>query len=627
MQQGTVLGGRYRVLDKVGGGGMAVVYRAQDLFLNRPVAVKVLQPQYAADEEFVRRFRREAQAAASLSHPNVVSVYDVGHQDDLHYIVMELVEGETLKHRIQTHGPLPPDEAARITVGILDALAHAHGHRIVHRDIKPHNILLTRDGRVKVTDFGIARAVSHDTVTNTGSLLGSAHYFSPEMARGWPADEKSDLYSLGVVLYEMLTGRVPFTGESPVSVALKHVQEEVRPPSALVPGIPAELETIVLRAMEKDPKDRYASAQAMRADLERFLAAYREGRVHFSADDAPTQDLRAVRARAARRLPPPDVDADDEEEPGRRRSPAGLWIALGLVALFLAALGTGAFYVMRLLDVPDVQVPYVVGMSRQEAEERLAAAGLVLKVDALEYSDSIPPDGVTWQEYEAGSKVKPGRVVAVRLSMGPRLVPVPDLSRMTRPEAEAALAEKGLQLGNVTEVFDPKVPEGRVISQSLSPGVPVRLKTVVDIVVSRGGQQVPNLAGKTLAEAEALLKDQGLALGQVGRQPSDQPEDLIISQDPQPGAEVAPGSAVNVTLSSGPPQPAIREATKLIEVPGKEGAVDVRVDLVDAAGVTTVHHARHPAGEIFQLAVRWTGESARLLVYADGKPAREIPLP
>ncbi|MCL6581740.1 MAG: Stk1 family PASTA domain-containing Ser/Thr kinase, partial [Firmicutes bacterium] len=278
---GVVLGGRYEILEKLGAGGMAVVYRAVDTLLQRPVTVKVLRSELAGDEAVVKRFRREAQSAASLSHPNVVGVYDVGRQDDVHYIVMEYVEGKSLKDIIAERGPLPAEEALRIARQICEALRHAHGHHIIHRDVKPHNVLITPEGRAKVTDFGIAGAATTSTVTYPGVLLGTVYYFSPEQAQGKYGDERSDLYALGVVLYEMLTGRVPFEGESPVSVALKQIREEPRPLRELNPRVPPAAERVVLRAMAKAPELRYQSAAEMLKDLDalqRQLAEWRSGR-------------------------------------------------------------------------------------------------------------------------------------------------------------------------------------------------------------------------------------------------------------------------------------------------------------------------------------------------------------
>ncbi|HLN61257.1 MAG TPA: Stk1 family PASTA domain-containing Ser/Thr kinase, partial [Symbiobacteriaceae bacterium] len=291
MVTGTFLANRYRIGERIGGGGMALVYRARDEQLGRDVAVKVLRGQFGTDEEFIRRFRREAQNAASLSHPNVVQIFDVGRDDDQYFIVMELVEGQTLKELIQRQGPLPIAEAVRISAEILGALEHAHTNRIVHRDIKPHNILISRDGHAKVTDFGIARATTTDTVTHTGSIMGSAHYFSPEQANGQPTGEKSDIYSMGIVLYEMLTGTVPFTGDSPITVALKHIRDRVVPATQLNSEVPVELDEIILRALEKEPEDRYPSAAAMRQALEQFAEDHAAGRTHMPSGDFPTMDL------------------------------------------------------------------------------------------------------------------------------------------------------------------------------------------------------------------------------------------------------------------------------------------------------------------------------------------------
>ncbi|WP_040948595.1 Stk1 family PASTA domain-containing Ser/Thr kinase, partial [Gorillibacterium massiliense] len=268
---GQTLSGRYEIIEIIGGGGMALVYRARDILLNRIVAVKVLRPQFVHDEEFIQRFRREGQSAAALSHPNIVSIYDVGQRGDIHFIVMEYVEGTTLNDLIKERAPLQVEEAVNIASQICDALDHAHSNQIIHRDIKPHNILIGRNGRVKVTDFGIARAGASSSITQTGSVVGSVHYFSPEHAKGTLAGAKSDLYSLGIVLYQMLTGKLPFSGESPVSVALKHLQENVPEPRKVNPLIPQSVENVILKAMRKNPDNRYQSAREMLADLETCL--------------------------------------------------------------------------------------------------------------------------------------------------------------------------------------------------------------------------------------------------------------------------------------------------------------------------------------------------------------------
>ncbi|EXX85166.1 serine/threonine protein kinase, partial [Paenibacillus darwinianus] len=298
---GRELGGRYEIIERIGSGGMALVYKAHDVLLNRKVAVKILRQQFGHDEEFVRRFRREAQSAASLSHPNVVSIYDVGEEEDTHYIVMEYVEGSNLNDLIKERAPLQTEEAVRFAVQICDALDHAHQNQIIHRDIKPHNILIGKNGRVKVTDFGIARAVTSSTITQTGSVVGSVHYFSPEHAKGISTGEKSDLYSLGIVLYQMLTGRLPFLGESPISVALKHLQDDFEEPRQVNPHIPQSLENIILRSMRKNSSERYASAQEMLEDLETCLKPERlnEPKIAFTQDLDETRAMPAIRGAAA----------------------------------------------------------------------------------------------------------------------------------------------------------------------------------------------------------------------------------------------------------------------------------------------------------------------------------------
>lgn len=628
MIRGKVLGKRYRIGERIGGGGMALVYRAEDLYLGRPVAVKVLRSQYGADDEFVRRFRREAQSAASLSHPNIVGIYDVGEEEDLYYIVMELVEGRTLKSRIQEEGPLPPDEAARIAIEILDALAHAHQHNIVHRDIKPHNILLTREGRVKVTDFGIARAVSTDTVTNTGSIMGSAHYFSPEMARGQNAGVKSDLYSLGVVLYEMLTGRVPFTGESPISVALKHVQEEVLPPAALNAEVPAELQAVVLRALEKDPADRYDGALAMRRDLERFLEDYRAGRTRVvAAAEFPTQDLRAVRQKARKVAAGHMSPGAAGDDPPRRRSRAGLWIGLALLVILLGAVGGGAFFLMRLLEVPDVTVPNVVGLDQASAQKKLEGALLRIEFVGQEYSDRYPIGHVTWQSYEPGATVKANRAIQVRTSLGVKQATVPNVGGKFLVEAWDEIERAGLRRGQAFSKYVAGVPEGRVVDQLPPAGALVREGTPVDLTVSKGALLVPNLVGRSLAEASKALQEVGLELGSVERVADARPRDTVLEQSPPPGSQAAPTARVNLKVSQGADLQ-VNETSKTIEVKTNvAGYVKVTVLMTDATGQRSVHEQLHLAGTRFDLNLRWIGTTGKLTVLINGAFAYELPLP
>lgn len=626
MQAGKILGKRYRILERVGGGGMAVVYRAEDIFLGRPVAVKVLRSQYGADEDFVRRFRREAQAAASLGHPNVVSIYDVGEEDEMYYIVMELVEGRTLKSRIQESGPLPIEEAVQIALDILAGVGHAHVHKIVHRDIKPHNILLDRAGAVKVADFGIARAVTTDTVTNTGSILGSAHYFSPEMARGRPAGEKSDLYSLGIVMYEMVTGRVPFQGETPISVALKHVQEEVLPPSVLNPEVPVELEDIILRALEKEPEDRYASAEEMVADLQRFREDFRAGRTRKVEADYPTQDLRAVRDRyhsGGRKGTRPVEAEPDEDGRGVRW---GLWLSMVLVLLIGGAVVGGYMVAASVFSPPpDVKVPAVRGMTESEARAELEQAGLNASVVGQDFSNQ-PAGTVTWQEYDAGMTVKKGRTVGLRLSQGPRRIVVPDLTGLTRAEAEDQLNRDGLK-AVIHEVFRRDVTAGRVADQDPDAAAEVDEGAIVDVFVSRGPLEVPNLSGQTLEQARQTLAGLGLTVGAVSPVDHSLPKDTVVEQDPRSQTEVAPGTPVNLTVSTGVAPPQVKETTQWIDVPGTSGTVSVRVVLIEGTGAATeLHNTDHLVADRFPVVVRFMGPGAKLQVFYDNILAQEIPL-
>lgn len=378
--EGQRLGGRYQVETRIGGGGMAIVYKAKDLILHRQVAVKILRSQFGMDEDFVNRFHREAQAVASLSHPNVVGVYDVGQDDETHYIVMEYIEGHTLKEVINQQGALPIEEAVRISIQICDALDHAHQNNIIHRDIKPHNIMIGKNGRVKVTDFGIARAVTSTTITHTNSILGSVHYFSPEQARGGVSAEKSDIYSLGIVLYEMVTGQLPFSGDSPITIALKHLQEPLPEPRESNPNIPQSVENIIFKALVKDPFLRYSSARAMLLDLETCLLPERrdEEKVVFPVDNEQTRVVPVITPEMleqAYQTRPSGIRGRSGQEEEERKGKQGWWKKtlgwFGAIGLFIVLAFFGFSFLLEFFGaVPEVSVPHVEGTQVTIAERK-----------------------------------------------------------------------------------------------------------------------------------------------------------------------------------------------------------------------------------------------------------------
>lgn len=623
---GRVLGKRYRIIDRLGGGGMAAVYRAEDLFLGRRVAVKVLHEQFSSDEEFLRRFRREGHAAASLSHANVVSIYDVGQEGGSHYIVLELVEGRTLKEIIQERGPLPVAQATALAIEILDALCHAHSQRIIHRDIKPHNILIAQDGRLKVTDFGLARGSTTDTVANSGSMMGSAHYLAPEVARGAPATAQADLYALGCVLYEMVTGQVPFQGDSSITVALKHVHEEPVPPVELNSEVPVELAVIIGRAMAKRPEDRFATATEMRADLAQFRENLNSGRVSRAvAADFPTQDLRELKkvkgapARNARR-----------DQPPRRGRSWGLWLVLLLLAVLIPAGGLAGWRVWQFLNPPPVvRVPALIGLPVTQAQGELEQLGLQPKiVGEGEFSDLPPTYVVRIQNADPGTEVRAGRVIELVLSKGRKTITVPRVVTLSRIEAQDAVARAGLKVGAIFETYDRQVPEGRVIRQMPLEGTVAQENQAVDVWISRGALLVPRVEGKSLADARKELQSLSLVPVEADRVPHAQPKDTVVAQNPPAGAEATPETKVNLTLSTGSPL-VINEAVKKIRVPGMTGRyVQIQVLLSDGAGANQlVLDERRLAGETIDQKVRWVGAFGKLTILVNGVFSYELPLP
>ncbi|AJY76462.1 Stk1 family PASTA domain-containing Ser/Thr kinase [Paenibacillus beijingensis] len=602
---GRELGGRYEILARIGGGGMALVYKAHDILLGRNVAVKVLRQQFVHDEEFIRRFRREAQSAAALSHPNVVSIYDVGQEDDVHYIVMECVEGHNLNEIIQERAPLQTEEAVRIATQICDALEHAHQNHIIHRDIKPHNILIGKNGRVKVTDFGIARAVTSSTITQTGSVIGSVHYFSPEHAKGVSAGEKSDLYSLGIVLYQMLTGNLPFLGESPISVALKHLQETFEEPRAVNPHIPQSVENIILKAMRKNPAERYASAGEMLADLESCLSPerLREPKISFGAGDFDeTRVMPAIRsgkemlARSGGTAATAETGQVWEERSASAKPAKRKWVRptviVGLTLLVILLIFAGFRYVQGMLDVPEVDVPYVVGQTETKARQMLIEAGLKVEEPPIHAYKNDVEKGVVFAQSKSNMRVKEGASVRLSVSDGPELKTMGDYAGQSFDDALAALKALGLSEDRIkkSEEYSDKDP-GIVIAQSPDSGAQFDpAADTVTLTVSRGPETVemPNLIGKTEEEAKQAIRLAGLTLKDenIVRAGSYKPQGEVIEQFPyDPGAKAAKGAEVSITVSSGLPKDALEYTFNILISPAQAGKPSkVRITYSDATG-------------------------------------------
>lgn len=539
---GKILGKRYRLLEVIGEGGMALVYKAECSLLCRVVAIKILRPQYANDAEFVERFRREARAAASLSHPNVVNIFDVGQEEGLDYIVMEYIPGDTLKNIIKREAPFSIRRALEYTRQIAEALNHAHQRNIVHRDIKPHNILVTPDGQLKVTDFGIARAISSSSFTQTGIVVGSVQYASPEQVKGGIVGPQSDLYSLGCVLYELLTGRVPFKGDTSIAIALQHLQESSTPIREIRPDIPTAVENLLKKMMEKELTKRYPSALALIKDIE--LAQSRISRdSKVTDDDMPTQIWRSV----------------NEKEPQPQKT--GFWISrilIGIAGLITLSLILGVIFLNLLGPTrAEVSVPNLIGKDLDQAQKIVNEYKLKLKVVNELYSSDYPMNKIISQRPVPGFKKRPNTEVEVIVSKGPRLVKVPNLIGKTQLEAQLALDEVRLKLGEILTASSQEFPEGVVIKQLPDQETQIEQGASVSITVNVKNAdnmvQVPNFIGKPLSEIRAELTNLGLVFNQATPTNSNiYAEGVVIDQRPVPFEKVPQGTAMNFIVSSGP---------------------------------------------------------------------------
>lgn len=660
MIKGRRLSGRYKILDMIGGGGMANVYLAHDMILDRDVAVKVLRMDFAEDEEFIRRFHREAQSATSLAHPNIVSIYDVGEEDSIYYIVMEYVDGQTLKQYIQQNSPIRIDDALEIMKQLTSAISHAHQNHIIHRDIKPHNILIDRHGNVKITDFGIAMALSATSITQTNSVLGSVHYLSPEQARGGMANRKSDIYSLGIVMFELLTGRLPFSGESAVSIALKHLQSETPSLKRWNPSIPQSVENIVLKATAKDQFHRYDSVEDMEEDISTALEPERLHEEKFMVpidddatkaipvitDDRPYQSMDETLVHAkdpkgdtqpvAKPLP------EKKKKEKKKKKKKKKWpIILVSVFLFLAVLGILAITVLPDLIAPkDVQVPDVSGKEVEDAVAELIAAGFTVR-DTKPISDPDVEEGlVVKTDPKAGRTVKEGTSIDIYESTGKEKFELADYQGRQYDDVVRLLESKNFKSIEKTEENNESEPAGTILDQNFSEGdLVIPEDTELIFTVSKGPAPIAlkDLRGYNEKGLQEYEESSGLKV-EYGEEEfhEEVPEGLVINQDPAPGTNLASGQKVTVVLSKGKKELLPKTENIEISVPyepaaeGEPNEVQIIIKDMNNPGSEPVHTELIYEDTVIPIDITIApGQNATYKVLRDGQvfEEKEIPYP
>ncbi|MEH7075004.1 Stk1 family PASTA domain-containing Ser/Thr kinase [Neobacillus drentensis] len=578
---GKRISGRYKVLEMIGGGGMANVYLAHDMILDREVAVKMLRLDFVNDEEFIRRFHREAQSATSLTHPNIVSIYDVGEEDSLYYIVMEYVNGQTLKQYINQHSSLRVEKALDIMMQLTSAISHAHQNHIIHRDIKPHNILIDRNGNVKITDFGIAMALSATSITQTNSVLGSVHYLSPEQARGGMANRKSDIYSLGIVMFEILTGRLPFSGESAVSIALKHLQSETPSVRRWNSNIPQSVENIVLKATAKDPFHRYNSVDEMEEDLRTALNPERMNEPKFIipvdeeatkaipiiTNDRPYKNMDETLVHSTEKIVQNKKDKPKKEKKIKKERKKWPMILISTF-LILCVLGLLAFtFLPPLLSAKDIKVPDVSGMELSDAISKLKLNGLEVDNQIEISDDKIEQGEVIKTDPEIGSTVKENTKVTLYVSTGKRKTELSDYVGRLYDDVFRLLEGRNFKDIKKTEKFDESEP-GTILNQSPPGGDEIIPEdTVLEFEVSKGPEKIilKDLTQYTFKSAEDYASLVGLKIEKEEKFDEKVPADMVISQTPKPGTEMTKGETITVIISKGkeekPPKTVVKDIT------------------------------------------------------------------
>ncbi|SES66217.1 serine/threonine protein kinase [Natronincola peptidivorans] len=626
---GKTLGNRYEIVEKIGGGGMALVYKAKCTLLNRYVAVKILRAEFTNDKDIIDKFKKESQAAASLSHPNIVNLYDVGEENEIYYIVMEYVKGKTLKEVIKEKDILSLEEIIHYTKQIALALQHAHYNHVIHRDIKPHNILITEDSRAKVTDFGIALAATSSTITNMGSVIGSVHYFSPEQARGGYTDEKSDLYSLGIVMYEMATGKVPFEGDSPIAIALKHIQQEPVVPSELNPQISKGLEEIILTLIQKDQLSRYQNAQDLIEDVDKLKNDPSNNTLmnNINHEDSPTQIIPRIKEEDIKEM-------RKNPKKIKKRNNKVIVISAVMAALIAAGLFTfGLFYLSNFFRTGEVEVPNLLGMTIEDARVKAIEMDLRLTEEQTA-SNEVPANEIMDQNPSAGMKVRPGYSIIVKISSGPRQVEVPDLVYEDAANAPFILENQGLIAGVPSYEFS-EFPNGVIIRQDPRAGTSTTQGSTVDYVISQGPEVVtfpmPNLVGFSIENAKNIIQDHGLQEGRVSEVDNDEhAKGIVIEQNFEAGTPVRENAIIDLVVSRGP-QEVLEEETEIdveiddeeaeetsannlttktveIRLRGHEGIVNIEIKSIpDGGTIINTQHNIDQRGEIVEISLTGTG--------------------